>query len=97
MHAVRQQDHEEVVCGIDPDRRAGPAGVAKRTERKMVCTLVDDKIPSEKAPKNTGKSNSDEAIAVFDVEKQEWRSFRFDSIRSVVWNIDQSIEFRKGM
>ena len=57
------------------------------TERAMVCTLVNDKIPSEKAPKNTGKSNSDEAIAVFDVEKQDWRSFRWDSVKRIEFSI----------
>jgi len=57
------------------------------TERAMVCTLVNDKIPSEKAPKNTGKTHSDEAIAVFDVEKQDWRSFRWDSVKKIEFSI----------
>lgn len=50
------------------------------SERKMLCTLSESEIPSEKMPKGTGKAKSDEALAVFDVENQEWRSFRFDSI-----------------
>lgn len=53
------------------------------SERKMTCTLKEDKIPSEKAPKNAKKSQSKESIAVFDVEKQDWRSFRFDSIKDI--------------
>jgi hypothetical protein len=58
------------------------------SERKLICTLKEDKIPSEKVPKNTGKAKSDEAIAVFDIESQDWRSFRFDSVKK--------IEFTRG-
>ena len=51
------------------------------TERKMTCTLAENKIPEEKLPKNTGKAQSDDSQAVFDIEKQEWRSFRWDSMK----------------
>jgi hypothetical protein len=50
------------------------------TERKMICTLSESQIPAEKMPKGTGKAKSSDALAVFDVENQEWRSFRYDSI-----------------
>jgi hypothetical protein len=53
------------------------------TDRSMLCTLVESQIPVEKAPKNTGKAKSDDAMAVFDIEKQEWRSFRFDSVKEI--------------
>lgn len=53
------------------------------TERKMLCTLQENAIPEEKKSKNTGKAKNDEVIPVFDIEKQEWRSFRVDSIVSV--------------
>jgi hypothetical protein len=59
------------------------------TERVMVCTLKEEKIPSEKAPKNTGKSQSDDAIAVFDLEKQDWRSFRFDSVKKIEFSLGE--------
>jgi hypothetical protein len=55
------------------------------TSRDMLCTLIN--IPSEKQPK--AKDPEDEvkytveALRVFDVEKQEWRSFRLDSVNSV--------------
>ena len=29
------------------------------------------------------KTKSDEALAVFDLEKQSWRSFRFDSVKEI--------------
>jgi len=53
------------------------------TERKMLCTINQNYINEEAKPKGTGRVKSDEALAVFDVELQEWRSFRFDSIKSV--------------
>ena len=53
------------------------------SERKMLCTLAENKIPSEKSPTNSGKTKSDEALAVFDLEKQSWRSFRFDSVKEI--------------
>jgi hypothetical protein len=53
------------------------------TERKMLCTLAESKIPSENAPTNSGKKQSDDALAVFDVTKSAWRSFRWDSVKKI--------------
>ena len=52
------------------------------TERKMKCTLRGDMIPdlretTESAQKRT---RSEENLAVWDLEKEAWRSFRYDSI-----------------
>lgn len=52
------------------------------TEREMLCTLVESKIPEGKRPIGSGKVKNDDALAVFDLEKSEWRSFRYDSIKS---------------
>jgi hypothetical protein len=57
------------------------------SERKMLCTLAENKIPSENSPKSSGKTKSDEALAVFDLEKQSWRSFRFDSVKEINFNM----------
>ena len=56
--------------------------------RTMNCTLSENKIPAQNAPKGSGKAKSEEALAVFDVEKQEWRSFRWDSITRTRFDID---------
>lgn len=59
------------------------------TERQMFCTLAESKIPTEKQPKSqasdstTTGSRNDESVRVFDTEKQEWRSFRWDSVKQV--------------
>lgn len=57
------------------------------TERKMQCTLAESEIPNEKTPKGAGKAKNNDALAVFDVENQSWRSFRFDSIKEINGNV----------
>lgn len=52
------------------------------TERQMLCTLRQDMLPTQvdlEESINKKKPNPD-VIAVFDLEKEAWRSFRFDSV-----------------
>ena len=51
------------------------------TDRKMLCTLIN--IPSEYQPKSETEYAVN-TLRVFDVDKQGWRSFRLDSVKSVV-------------
>ena len=53
------------------------------TDRDMWCTLAEASIPEDKKPKSENTKFSDDALRVFDLEKQEWRSFRWDSIKNV--------------
>lgn len=54
------------------------------TNRDMLCTLVESRIPTDKQPKTeTTSKDSGSALRVFDTEKQEWRSFRWDSVTKV--------------
>jgi hypothetical protein len=53
------------------------------TDREMSCTLAESLIPSDKRPKTENTKFSDEALRVFDLDKKEWRSFRWDSIKTV--------------
>jgi hypothetical protein len=57
--------------------------------RKMVCTLSESKIPAEKVPKNVGKKQNDEILAVFDIENNGWRSFRWDSIQRIQFSLPE--------
>ena len=58
------------------------------SERDMQCTLVESRIPMEKQPKTEGTSETaGSAVRVFDTEKQEWRSFRWDSVKKISFNI----------
>lgn len=76
--------------------REGPVTVVftkkDGTERKMTCTLNENSIPSEKTPKNTGKAQSEEAIAVFDLEKEDWRSFRWDSLKKFEFELGKNVK-----
>lgn len=56
--------------------------------REMLCTLRPDLIPEQpiteaKVDKAPRKENP-EVQAVWDLEKQAWRSFRFDSVNFIL-------------
>jgi len=53
------------------------------SNRDMLCTLAESLIPEDKKPKTENTKFSDDALRVFDLDKQEWRSFRWDSIKTV--------------
>ena len=64
------------------------------TERDMQCTLVSTKIPTDKQPtttigleEETNRQIDGSAVRVFDIEKQEWRSFRWDSVTKVSFEL----------
>lgn len=61
------------------------------TQRTMNCTLKYELIPEGKRPvvKETVieiKPTRPEAVRVFDTDKQDWRSFRWDSLRGLTVN-----------
>ncbi len=57
------------------------------TEREMLCTTNPDIVPfvavTEDKPE---RKISDEVCAVYDVNAKGWRSFRWDSVKSVKFN-----------
>ena len=61
------------------------------SERKMQCTLIESKIPTDKRPKGTSESENTStvgsAVRVFDTEVGEWRSFRWDSVIKVEFDL----------
>jgi hypothetical protein len=63
--------------------------------RKMYCTLQDEFVPEHKkyfSESNTRKNNL-EVLAVFDMEKADWRSFRMDSITAFEIVREESLDF----
>lgn len=59
------------------------------TERTMRCTLNESlmlPLPVVSENKRTKKQN-DSVLAVYDIDKESWRSFRLDSISSIEINI----------
>lgn len=57
------------------------------SDRDMKCTLVESSIPQDKQPKGTGKVHSKDVQRVFDLERQEWRSFKWANVKNVKFNI----------
>lgn len=50
-------------------------------QRRMWCTLNDTYIPDASKPKNEKPlKENDSVIRVFDLDKQEWRSFRVENV-----------------
>ena len=62
---------------------------ADGTEREMKCTLSGDFRPATPAPTTTvteskpRKQPDEHSLRVFDLDKNEWRSFRFERLRKV--------------
>jgi hypothetical protein len=66
---------------------------ADGTEREMKCTLDWTLIPDDKQPQDVPveklletkkrKQPDEHSLRVFDLDKQEWRSFRFDRLRKI--------------
>lgn len=61
---------------------------ADRTERTMWCTLDMDMLDEEHLPSGAGRgiATSDEVCRVFDLDKNAWRSFRWDSIKRIQYD-----------
>lgn len=61
------------------------------TERTMRCTLVESQIPADKLPKTNNEEADSQtarsAVRVFDLDKAEWRSFRWDSVIKVEFDL----------
>lgn len=54
------------------------------TLRTMVATLNMDLVPSDKIPLGTGRPKPPTVQTVFDLEIDEWRSFRWETLQSWV-------------
>jgi len=76
---------------------------ADGSDREMLCTLNGHKIPARPVAPTTStapvdgivreskkpkKAPDPHSIRVYDLEKQEWRSFRFDRLRKVTATLD---------
>lgn len=62
-------------------------------KREMRCTLNEELMRKNATPdlyevKGAGRKSSDDAQPVFDLDKLAWRSFRFDSVEQIKFNIE---------
>lgn len=53
------------------------------TERIMKCTLREDAIKPYEKKTDKEKNKNEETLSVWDLDKNQWRSFRYDSIKEV--------------
>ena len=56
------------------------------TERVMKCTRSLALIPEDQHPKN-GAGDSDSTLRVFDLDKNEWRSFIVENIKRLEYTL----------
>jgi hypothetical protein len=66
---------------------------ADGTDREMLCTLNPEMLPEPNVPvtpvdgivkeAKERKKPDEHSLRVFDLEKKEWRSFRFDRLKKV--------------
>lgn len=61
------------------------------TSRVMFCTTNKDRIPEEKHPKGERENNDHNLFKVFDLDIDEWRSFRLESLVQVTGHLRQSV------
>jgi len=52
------------------------------TKRNMRCTLINDYLPNQMDIKEAEMKRNPDVLAVWDLDKNAWRSFRLDSIIS---------------
>jgi hypothetical protein len=57
------------------------------TERVMNCTLLEDYLPETTG---VGKAASFDAVSVYDVDAEGWRSFRWDSVKAVKLSVESA-------
>jgi hypothetical protein len=71
--------------------REGPVVVifTKSTgkERKMRCTLQEGVVPLYEKKTDKIKVVNENNLSVWDLEKQQWRSFKLDSIKTIEFGL----------
>jgi hypothetical protein len=55
----------------------------------MKCTLVESKLPVVEKKTDRVRKENDDVISVFDLEKNEWRSCRYDSIKQINFTLGE--------
>ena len=59
------------------------------TIREMKCTLAEEKLPTIEKKTDRVRKENDSVISVFDIEKGEWRSCRYDSIKQINFTLGE--------
>lgn len=57
------------------------------TERVMSCTLQPELLPKQEVKESRAKKENTDTVRVFDLEKQEWRSFTVKSVKRIQFEL----------
>ena len=57
------------------------------TERILNCTLKEGLAVREEKKTERVKAVNEDVLPVFDIDKQEWRSFRLDSVKQIHFDL----------
>jgi hypothetical protein len=61
------------------------------TLRKMSATLKPDVVVITESKTGRAKKENPEVCSVWDIEAKGWRSFRFDKVKSIRFNIESEL------
>lgn len=56
------------------------------TTRKMKCTLKEEHLPA-RDKESAERAENINSVSVWDIEKKDWRAFRYDSIKSIRFDL----------
>lgn len=87
------KDWDKFTIWLNQMLRIGPATItftkADGTDRVMKCTLEEDKLPKVEIKEGAKpRKESTTSIRVFDLEKNEWRSFTIKKVKQVNFTIE---------
>jgi len=57
------------------------------SEREMSCTLRESAVVKYEKKTERTKAKSNDTISVWDLDKASWRSFRYDSIKTIKFDL----------
>lgn len=62
---------------------------ASGEDRTIRCTTAESRIPEDQRPRGTGRTTSTKTTQpVFDLDIQQWRSFRWNSVKQVDFSLE---------
>lgn len=88
MNKKDQKKFREFIKGVLQNETATLTFQKKDgTMRVMKASLREEHMPVYEKKTERVRSENDEVLSVVDLEKKEWRSFRYDSIQKIEFSI----------
>ena len=84
---MTEYNRGDLVAGLKKSKARVIFNKIDGTQRIMVCTLQQSQLPDQIDVEEyiSERRANEEVLAVWDLEKNAWRSFRIDKIETVVW------------